>query len=366
MRTLERGGKRESLESMSLSIAQAYGFSSSPVTLSKKDLSGDTVTDRDLALIAALTGKMQPTEAATCQAWGTAKRGGGTAIVFAAMSSKMSVAQAFVVKAALGVAESSGLQGATVLISSVGDPESRKRYVREIGNFFKKNAKDVPGNVLELSAKDPDGALKSLADSDHPLAENFPRTIDHLSEASRKIMIETIALFEKLGIKYELEPRLSYEPGVSRELVFAIAGTNHKGERVEIARGGRIECAHGKEGAEVVGISVSVPEALSIDRRAATADPACFVVHVGEAAKLKAFTLLDTLWRAHITLGQALLAETITEQMERVVNSKAKYVAIIGQREALDDTVIIKNTATEFQETIPLSKLTARLSRVRT
>lgn len=350
-----------------MAAAQTYGFSGAPLSITRNDLGDvpDTVT-RDTALVATLAGKIGPVTQTT-QVWATAKKGGGTSVVFAAASPTLSIAQAFVVKASLATAEAAGFDNLVVLVSSIGDQESRKRHLRELGSFFKKNAKELPEEVLEVSAKDHVAASRLLIESEHPLAGSLPRTIDHLSESSRKIMLETISLFESLEIRYELEPRLPYAPDIQHELIFAIAGTDPKGNIVTVASGGRIrEESKRKEQADMVGMSVSLNE--QIDARAARGAliPACFVVHVGEAAKLKAFTLLDSLWRAHVALGQALLADTVTEQMARAAESGAKYVAIIGQREALDETVIIKNMATEFQETISREKLIGRMSRLRT
>lgn len=351
-----------------LSVARAYGFTNPPIAVTRKDASDiPEGFDKDTGFIATVAAKTTPAPAAkTTQSWGTARKGNGTAIVFTALSTKVSIAQAFVVKAALGVAEAAGFTNVSVLISSVGDAESRRRYLRELGNFFKKFGKDVPEDILALGLKSPEAAATILIETEHPLAASLPRTIDYLSEPSRKIMLETITLFEKLGIEYQLEPRLPYTPEVNQELVFAVVGNDEKGTRVHVAKGGRFEYqSKKKDSLELVGMTVSVPDPVDVRGANSQPLPACFVIHVGEAAKLKAFTLLDSLWRAHISLGQALLAETIDEQMKRAKESEAKYIAIIGQREALDNTVIIKNSATQMQETVPVERLIARMARVR-
>lgn len=365
MRTLERGPQRESLDAAVMSVAQSYGFTSQPHTITRNDIADvPEEVDRNTALITALAGKIGSVKKTT-QAWGTSKKNGGTTVVFAAASQKLSISQAFVVKAALSTVESAGFTDPLVLISSVGDAESRRRYVRELGNFFKKFAKDVPEEILAISAKDPDGAARMLIDEEHELANSLPRTIDYLSESSRKIMLETISLFESLKIQYELDSRLPYIPELHHELIFAVEGSDRKGNRVRVASGGRFQDGNKKkERTEFIGMSVALDE--SLDTRAShVSAPACFVVHVGEAAKLKAFTLLDSLWRARIALEQALLAETIQDQMERAKESGAKYVVIMGQREALDGTVILKNVSTQLQETIPVERLVGRMSRVR-
>jgi len=366
MKSFERGRERESLDSAVFAVAHAYGFTNPPLSITRKDANDIPETlDKDTGFIATVAGKMGPVTQTT-QAWGTARKGAGSAVVFTALSPKIAIAQAFVVKAALGVAEAAGFMNVTVLISSVGDAESRRRYLRELGNFFKKFGKELPEDIQAVALKHPESAVRTIIESEHPLAASLPRTIDYLSESSRKIMLETITLFEKLNIQYELDARLPYTPEVNHELIFAVSGENEKGERVRVATGGRFEYQGKKKDAlELVGMTVSLGDTIDVRAGAGTQTPACFVIHVGEAAKLKAFTLLDSLWRAHISLGQALLAETIDEQMKRARESEAKYIAIIGQREALDNTVIIKNNTTQTQETVPVDKLLSRMARVR-
>ncbi|PIR85279.1 hypothetical protein COU15_01555 [Candidatus Kaiserbacteria bacterium CG10_big_fil_rev_8_21_14_0_10_45_20] len=369
MRSIERGVQHESLEAVVGSIASAYGFVDTPVALSNKTPQQQTPTDTDKTTsdIAVLADTLIAAKEVT-QSWGISRHGTSSTVVFAITSPKHAIAQAFVVKASLAVVESAGFSDATVLISSIGDQESRRRFNRELGNFFKKNAKAIPEHIVDTAQKSPEDAMKLLVDEEHELVDSLPRSIDFLSESSRKIMLETISLFESLNITYELAPRLDATAGVHNEILFAIEASDKKGERVRLAMGGRFDEYTKKKGdaTEIVGMGVSVPE--KIDSRIARSSvdtPACFVVHIGEAAKIKAFGLLDSLLRSRIALGQAILASTMQEQMELAKSSGAKYVSVIGHREALDDTVILRNLTTQIQEVIPIQKLPARMSRVR-
>lgn len=368
MKSIERSASYESFESTVGTIAAAYGFSAPAVALSRKTPQGaQPIDDATTADIAALTDTLACSEE-TEQSWGVARHGNNSTVVFAIASPKHAIAQAFVVKASIAVAESAGYSDITVLISSIGDQESRRRFLRELGNFFKRNAKTLPEHIIDTADKNPEEAMRLLIEEEHELVDSLPRTIDFLSESSRKIMLETVSLFENLGINYELAPRLPYTPNVNHELLFALEGVNKKGVRERIASGGRFdEYAKGRsETGEVIGMGVSIPDRIDTRLSKPAYDtPVCFVVHIGEAAKIKAFCLLDALLQSKIALGQAILASTMAEQMEIAKSSGAKYVTVIGQREALDETVIVRNLSTQIQEIIPAQKLPARLSRVR-
>lgn len=371
MKSFERRGIKESLDQVISSVARAYGFTNAPVVIPKKSVVGSSNDAEDgTLLVAALAGKLGQDDQ-NAQAWGVLKGKGASHVVFAIANPQHAIAQAFVIKASLATAESSGLTNCKVLLTSVGDDESRRRYVREMGNFFKKNAKELAEDFADLDVHtDPDAAIQTIAESDHPLKDALPRTIDYLSEPSRKVMLETISLLETLEIPYELSPRLSYVPQVHKELVFAIEGENKKGERIVAASGGRFQEDKGnkqnkKDIRSIIGIAVSVPETLDARDMLDESRPACFVVHVGEAAKLKAFGLLGSLWGAHVALDHALLTSSIQDQMQIAQQSGAKYITIVGQREALDGTAILRNVSTQLQETVPVTALVSRLARVR-
>jgi len=246
----------------------------------------------------------------------------------------------------------------------VGDTESRKRFTRELSNFFRKQQEVLPADLKHLAVRDPDAAYRELLKTDNPLLARAPRSIDYLSEASRKTMLATLTLLESVGIPYAMNPRLLAYPGVNSDLVFSIEGTAKDGSRATLASGGRFD-EYGKhekgKAANAVAVSVELPKRVDCENM--SEEPACFLVHVGDAAKLKAFEVIEALWRAHVAVGQALLAENLREQIQAGASVRARYLAIVGQREALDGTVIVRNTGTQMQTTLSADKLGAYVSR---
>lgn len=363
MRSFERTKGRESLDASLARIAYAYGFSSQPIaipqTALKKYDTGDETAVSVATLKAAGKGK------GPRHIWSSSKGAKQTTLLtFAIVSDKSAIAHTLVIKTVLGIAEAAGYSDLSVSVSSVGDQESRKRFTRELGNFFKKNAAEVPADLKHAAQHDPEKAYRALLKSGDLLAKRTPKPIDYLSENSRKTMLDTISLFEAVGIQYAIEPRLMSEEGVHSELLFAIDGTTKRGERVRIALGGRFDELLKKEGVltePAVSVSMRIPERL--DAEGFDDRPHCFVVHVGEAAKLKMFSVLDAVTKADLAIGQAIMAETFKDQMERASTSGSRLIAIIGQREALDSTIIVRSVSTQLQQTIPLERLIGHLSR---
>lgn len=359
MRSLERGARRETLEKAIARIAYAYGFTSQPVAISRKTASAAHTDTKTAAALSLLKSATTSVSAGPLQLWGALKTTHGTALSLAVVGTKQAIGNALVVKTALSIVELSGFENPSVMVSSVGDAESKRRFTRELGNFFKKNAEHVPSDLKAKVVHDPDAAYRELLTRKDPLMEKAPRTIDYLSENSRKAMLETLSFFEAVGIGYTIDARLHTEAGVTGDLVFAIDAADKSGERIRIATGGRFENETKKaglpEGRTATALTLSLSKALRLDEMQQA--PNCFVVHVGDAAKLKAFTLLESLWKAHVAVTQTLMSDNFRDQIEKGRLSGAKYLAIIGQREALDSTIIVRNVATQMQTTLPLDKL---------
>ncbi len=357
---VERGIKRESLDASLARIAATYGFSAPPVSVPRAVQAIVQKHDPAAAAHTLLAATAVGSKGAA-QLWSVGRRGSGSTVAFSIVGAQHPIAHALTLKAALSIAERAGLEGLTLAVSSVGDGESKRRFLREVGNFFKKYVSQL-GELSHQALAAPEEAYRALYHSSHELKERLPRTIDHLSEHSRKVMTDTFTLFESVGIPYHLDPYLAAETPGHSELIFAV----RSGDTQEtIARGGRLDDLFKRMNKSAVGFAVGMSLSLTekVDPEPAEDRLQCMLIHIGDAAKLKAFVFLEALWRAHITTAHALLAGSLREQMELAKTHAPRSIAIIGQREALDGTVIIKNTATEMQTAYPRDKALLILGR---
>lgn len=356
--------EQEPLDRAIIRIAEAYGFNVPPVALTRKALQEDLELDHNARATAALV-RAEPAAKKTTLRWGATRRGSGTTLAFAVLSSRHAISHAIVVKTAASILERAGYSELVVGVSSIGDHESRRRFTRELGTFFKKHGTAVPPEIAKRAHTDPEGAYRDLLAAGGELVERLPKPIDHLSEQSRKTMVDTLHLFESVGIEYSLEPHLPAARGVHAELLFAISAVGPNGSRVIAATGGRLDELAKKTGitgpGHSVGLALTVDDVIDPERPAG--DVSCFVIHVGDAAKLKSFALLDSLWQANVAVRNALLADSLREQMEEARRLGATYIAIIGQREAIDNTVIIRNVETGAQHAVPRERIAATLAR---
>ena len=84
--------------------------------------------------------------------------------------------------------------------------------------------------------------------------------------------------------------------------------------------------------------------------------PKIFLIQLGPAAKKKSLILLEELRKAGVPVAQSLSRDSLRSQLNIVVKLAMPLAVIIGQKEALDGTVALRNMETGVQETLPFEK----------
>ncbi len=109
---------------------------------------------------------------------------------------------------------------------------------------------------------------------------------------------------------------------------------------------------------------------ITLDDRAEIApmkekhNPRFVFVHIGDEAKRESMKVVDVLRHARIPLTQSLGIESLTEQMRFVDAINPPYVLIMGRKEALERSVILRERANHTETFIPLDSLVDRLRAV--
>jgi len=100
-------------------------------------------------------------------------------------------------------------------------------------------------------------------------------------------------------------------------------------------------------------MEIQVPETSCTD---------IFIVQIGKDAKKLALNLIADLTEKNYHVSCAVGKDTLSSQLTVANKVKARFAIIIGQRELLDKTVIIKNMTDTTQETIELADIESYLN----
>lgn len=283
-------------------------------------------------------------------------------IQFHAIGTERALAEAVVIRALIALARDLAHAEPAVRLNSMGDRETRARYLRELAIFFKRRAGVLPPECI-VAAKDDAFAAAELAIA-RECAESLPVPTEYLSDASRKRFEELLEHLEATDTPYEL----------ARDLMSR--GTHWNDTCFEILVGDR-RLAWGSRYNELARFVIGSPlPAMGAVLQIESAGPATPLpphgttkarfafVHIGDEAKRLSIQLAEDFRKAHLPLTQDIGIESLTEQMRLAEKRDPSYLIIMGRKEALDGTVILRNRHTQDEMILPLPGLTDRLKAV--
>lgn len=288
---------------------------------------------------------------------------------------KTTVSEALLIIVANAIIQESGMNEHVLSINNIGSPESNGRYVRDVGQYLRKHIDSISPSLRERVASDPLGTLVQLIERGHPAVPRAPQAMEYLTEDERRRFWELLEYLEVFGLPYELSPHILGSRDCWAHALFEITSLDAEtGGRIPVAFGGRYDplisrIARAPESAAMVSITCEVKGSArtpSVKRTASSEiTPAIYFAHLGLEARRRALIVLEALRAADIPVHQNLWHEQIGEQMAAARRLGTPYILIMGHKEAVEGTILVREVATNSQEAVSLPELTAYLKRRR-
>lgn len=278
-------------------------------------------------------------------------------IQFHALGTDRAIADAVIIRALTALARDLYHDEPTVRINSMGDKETRARYMRELGIFFKKHADDLPEDCIARSKCDTfEAAELTVA---HECVDDFPTPIEHLSDASRKRFEDLLEYLERTETPYELAKNLISRGNAWNDVCFEIVVGGRR-----VAWGSRYNelVRHYHPGSmHAVGAVLQVMSKGAIVKKVSPARLRFSFVHIGDEAKRFSIQLAEDFRKARVPLMQYIGVESLTEQLRLAEHAKSPYLLIMGRKEALEGSAILRNRETQVETTLSIKGLIEQL-----
>ena len=282
------------------------------------------------------------------------------------IGSDKNIADATVIKASYEILKDRGYGPLSVAINSMGDRESFGRFVKEFTLFCRKNLENLHPSCRQDFKKNSLAILSCSHEKCAKLLENAPKPMGFLSEQSRIHFTEVLEYIEILGIPYRIENYLVADRTFGCQTVFEIL--DDKSGR-PLASGARYNILARKIGfkKELPAVGAKV-ELRDFDGRIPTSKkiekPLVCFVQIGFEAKLKSLQVIEMLRAAKIPTYQSLSHDKLSSQLQIADNQKIPYAIIMGQKEAMENSVIVRSMSNQSQETVPLPNLQKYLEKI--
>lgn len=282
-----------------------------------------------------------------------------------------SIADALIIKIQTAILEEVGLAGLVVRVNSIGDEECRPSYRKDLVAYYKKHARQICADCRERLKTNPLRVLDCKHPDCQPIKAGAPDSVSYLCGPCKQHFKEVLEYLENLEIPYEIDPTLvrglDYYTRTVWEITAAVpSGEEGKTTALAVAGGGRYDAlakALGyKKPLPAVGCGIGVDRVVSLPGYARPVPrivkkPKVFFVQLSPDAKLKSIGVIEILRRAHIPVQQSLAKDSLGVQLGIAERLQVPYTIILGQKEAFENTVIVRNMDTHSQETVAIADL---------
>lgn len=263
---------------------------------------------------------------------------------------------------------------AVMMVNSIGDAASRESYKNELVAYYRSKRSQTCENCKKRLQKNPMRVLDCKEEGCQPVKAEAPQIVDFLNEESKNHFMRVLEYLDELEVPYQLQPHLVRGLDYYSHTVFEIMtaeDAEKPGSQNALGGGGRydglIETLGGPAtpacgfsfGIERVILrlkekNVAVPDLPSAD---------VFVAQLGEPARRKTLALFNALRREGVRTAESFSRDALKQQLEIANRLGVRYTLILGQKEVLDGTVLIRDMDSGIQEIVDYKKVVAEIKR---
>lgn len=262
-----------------------------------------------------------------------------------------------------------------VEINSVGDQECRTEFTKVIAEYFKERGRKTRlcNECKKRLLKNPWSILECSEESCQEVIADLPPLVDHLTEACQKRFETVLEYLDGLGVPYSLNTKLVTVGDFDyyNNTIFEFVPIS-EGSRPQALGGGgnynKLFEVLGGKNLNSCGLSIDVEKTISRIRSknivVAPNEPAdIFIAQLSETAKQKCMLLFEELRKAGFRVREFFIQDSLKLQLDEADAVKAKYALILGQKELMDETILLRDMESGVQETIDLRKLLNELDK---
>ncbi len=261
--------------------------------------------------------------------------------------------------------------GVQLRLNSIGHDVCRTAYTTKLTDYYRTRRSELCDTCKANLGRRTLDLLTCPVPECQELFNQAPQIVDHLCEPDRDHFVKVLEHLDEVDVSYQLEPRLIRDNGIASRTIVEFCSTVAERQSVSLARGGRhdklVEAVGGPETA-CFGITIGCERmvlALKESGQPLTniQAPDVFLAHLGDAARRKALQLFLHLRAEGIHVAESLSQDGIKGQLESATRQRAKYALILGQKEMMDGTILIRDMENGIQEVCDVQKVIPEINK---
>ncbi len=262
-----------------------------------------------------------------------------------------------------------------IKINSIGCPKCREKFLKILKDYLKKNKSKLCKDCQDRYNKNILRILDCKEKKCGEIVQDSPQIIDHLCEDCNKHFVKVLEYLEDSQINYELDPFIVRGLDYYNRTTFEIIPTDEfcegdPGSQSALAGGGRYDYLVknlGGQNTPAIGMAFGMDRIVNALKKVKdleipninTSD--VFIAQLGDKARKRVLALFERLRRAGFSIAESISKTSLGQQLEEANRLKTKLALIIGEKELLDKTILIRDMESGNQEVVPEAKIEAVL-----
>lgn len=253
-------------------------------------------------------------------------------------------------------------------INSIGclNANCRPAYVAALKSHAQEHVRKLCADCRRRMKTNPLRLLDCKEEKCQMVANTAPKIIERLCDDCSTHYRSVLRYLEELSIPVKENPRLvrgfDYYTRTTFEFISTLPATEAV-SGLSICGGGRYDGLVqllGGPPTPAIGFGAGMERTVlqmraeGVEVRTAAA-PDVFLAHLGELGQRKCLGLFDELRRAGFRVAEAFHKEGIKAQLRVADRLKVPWALILGQKEALDNSIILRNMESGMQEILDLN-----------
>jgi len=285
-------------------------------------------------------------------------------------------------------------------INSIGCRDCRNAYIKKLLDFYKERGKrsKLCNDCKKRLVKNPLRLLDCKEETCREIREDAPQIVDFLCEPCRDHFIKVLEYLDDLEVPYSLNPQLVRGLDYYNRTVFEFVTVDDENPNANVveneaekdedseegekeSRGSRRQLSLGGGGrydglmeymggrpTPACGFGIGIERVIMKIKEKniplqSDGQDVIFLAQLGEQSKRKMFALFEELRRAGYQVRQSFTKNSLKVQLEDANRFGARYCLILGQKELLDETILIRDMDSGTQEVVDLKKVRSEIDK---
>jgi histidyl-tRNA synthetase len=196
---------------------------------------------------------------------------------------------------------------------------------------------------------------------------NAPQILDWLDEETKTHFMKVLEFLDEAGVPYSLDPHLVRGLDYYNSTVFEVWTTGDDGERSQNALGGGgrydglVELLGGREGTPAFGVGLGMERIILALKELKIEPPKkkieVFFAQLGDSARRVGLRLFEEFRNSGIVVREAFGKSSLKAQLEIANKLAVPFTLILGQKEVIDGTIIVRDMESGAQEIVDAGKI---------